>query len=168
MMLLRDQAAGAAGPAIPHPAIDAGAMNADDSRDFRDAAELRNDVGCWLHALTVAHIATIASTGVAKSPTDSRRDLRYAMGMSRNDEIGQWVAKALADSGAGQAEIARRLTEMLGRSIDRAAVNKMVRGGRAVAADEMLAISAAAFSCTRFEGTGRPDAKRRAHFVRMA
>jgi DNA-binding transcriptional regulator YdaS (Cro superfamily) len=40
----------------------------------------------------------------------------------------------------GQAELARRMTEKLGRSIDRAAVNKMTKGTRDVSAGEMLAI----------------------------
>ncbi|MDQ2079508.1 XRE family transcriptional regulator [Xanthobacteraceae bacterium Astr-EGSB] len=54
--------------------------------------------------------------------------------------IHQWVAKALEVSGLSQAEMARRLTTELRRDIDRAAVNKMVKGTRDVAADEMLAI----------------------------
>jgi DNA-binding transcriptional regulator YdaS (Cro superfamily) len=40
----------------------------------------------------------------------------------------------------GQAELARRMTEKLGRSVDRAAVNKMTKGTRDVSAGEMLAI----------------------------
>jgi hypothetical protein len=40
----------------------------------------------------------------------------------------------------GQAELARRMTDKLGRSIDRAAVNKMTKGTRDVSADEMLAV----------------------------
>lgn len=40
----------------------------------------------------------------------------------------------------GQAALARRMTEKLGRSIDRAAVNKMTKGTRDVSADEMLAV----------------------------
>lgn len=40
----------------------------------------------------------------------------------------------------GQAELARLLTEALGRSIDRAAVNKMLGGAREIKGDELLAI----------------------------
>ncbi len=43
----------------------------------------------------------------------------------------------------GQVELARSLTEHLGRSIDKAAVNKMLKeDGRKVSADEMIAIEA--------------------------
>lgn len=38
-----------------------------------------------------------------------------------------------------QAELSRQLTAALGRSIDRAAVNKMLTGDRKIAADEMIA-----------------------------
>ncbi|KFC73220.1 hypothetical protein FG93_01964 [Bosea sp. LC85] len=40
-----------------------------------------------------------------------------------------------------QAELARQLTEALGRSIDRAAINKMTTGNRKISGDEMLAIT---------------------------
>lgn len=56
-------------------------------------------------------------------------------------EFAPWVRDALKRAKIGQAELARRLTESLGRSIDRAAVNKMVSGGRDLAADELLMIS---------------------------
>lgn len=39
-----------------------------------------------------------------------------------------------------QVEMARLLTERLGRSIDRAAVNKMSKGTRAIAGDELIEI----------------------------
>lgn len=55
--------------------------------------------------------------------------------------IENWIKEALALSDTSQAELSRRLTDMLGKSIDRAAVNKMVSGGRNVSAEEMLAIS---------------------------
>lgn len=54
--------------------------------------------------------------------------------------VNQWVGAAIKKSGFKQAEIARRLTQQLRREIDRAAVNKMVKGPRAVAADEMLSL----------------------------
>lgn len=61
--------------------------------------------------------------------------------------LAKWVAEALEKSGLSQAELARQLERQLGRSIDRAAVNKMcltrLKPGqkrRKVAADEMLAI----------------------------
>lgn len=55
--------------------------------------------------------------------------------------LSQWVREALAVKNMSQAGLARELTIALGRSIDRAAVNKMASNGRQVAADELLAIS---------------------------
>lgn len=62
--------------------------------------------------------------------------------------LAPWVKAALEHADMSGAELARHLTEQLGRSIDRAAVQKMqmVEGTsktkpRAVAADEMIAIS---------------------------
>lgn len=54
--------------------------------------------------------------------------------------LSDWLREALEATGIKQAELARLLTEQLGRSIDRAAVNKMVAGNRAIAADEAFAI----------------------------
>lgn len=54
--------------------------------------------------------------------------------------LSDWLREALEATGIKQAELARLLTEHLGRSIDRAAVNKMVAGNRAIAADEAFAI----------------------------
>lgn len=55
--------------------------------------------------------------------------------------LSQWVGTAVTRVG-GQAELARLLTKELRRQIDRAAVNKMVKGSRDLSADEMLAIEA--------------------------
>lgn len=55
--------------------------------------------------------------------------------------IEQWAKAVIDASDLSQAEIARQLTEMLGRSIDRAAVNKIVKGTRALSADEMIALA---------------------------
>jgi transcriptional regulator with XRE-family HTH domain len=52
----------------------------------------------------------------------------------------QWLKNALKEKGIGQAELARRLTNELGRNFDRSMVNKMVNGRRPVAGDELLAI----------------------------
>lgn len=60
---------------------------------------------------------------------------RYAFAM-----LSQWLQQALKASKLSQAELARKLTEILGRSVDRAAVNKMASGTRGIAADEMRAI----------------------------
>lgn len=55
--------------------------------------------------------------------------------------LNTWLRKLLKENGVSQAELARQLTQALGRSIDRAAVNKMTTGERKIAADEMLAIT---------------------------
>lgn len=55
--------------------------------------------------------------------------------------INFWLQSALSSSGLSQAELAKRLTTALGRSVDRAAVNKMVGGERRILADEMLEIA---------------------------
>lgn len=54
--------------------------------------------------------------------------------------LSEWLREALDLSGVKQAELARQLTEKLGRSIDRAAVNKMASGTRAISGDELLEI----------------------------
>lgn len=60
---------------------------------------------------------------------------RYAFSM-----LSGWLREALEASNIKQAELARQLSDSLGRSIDRAAVNKMTTGIRAIQGDELLAI----------------------------
>lgn len=55
--------------------------------------------------------------------------------------LDAWLRSALTNSGLSQSEVAKRLTHKLGRQIDRSAVNKMSKGKRAIAGDELLAIS---------------------------
>jgi len=88
-------------------------------------------------------IATDARGIVAKSEPDASAFFRYGSLMFAN-----WVKAALEHADMSGAELARHLTERLGRSIDRAAVQKMqmVEGTgktkpRSVSADEMIAIS---------------------------
>ena len=52
-----------------------------------------------------------------------------------------WLKEALDSKNLSQSELARLLTERLGRSIDRAAVNKMVKGTRKITGDEAVAIA---------------------------
>lgn len=54
--------------------------------------------------------------------------------------FGKWLRAELESANLGQADLSRLLTEKLGRSIDRAAINKIISGGRNVRADELLAI----------------------------
>lgn len=110
-------------------------MNAYDLGNFGWPTEGPDYRGSRFHIRHVAHIATDAQEGVAKLITDERGDRRYAERM-----LDQWVKDALAHAGMGQAELGRRLTDKLRRSIDRAAVNKMTLNKRAIAGDELIAI----------------------------
>lgn len=91
--------------------------------------------GGRFHGNDVAHIATSWQPHVAKISTDGGSARRYATCM-----LERWLIEALSHASLSQAELARRLTEKLHRSIDRAAVNKMSKGARAISAAEMLAI----------------------------
>lgn len=67
--------------------------------------------------------------------SDRKNVLLYQAGM-----LSQWLQISLKGARVSQTELARRLTLALGRSIDRAAVNKMTKNRRKIAADELLAI----------------------------
>jgi len=54
--------------------------------------------------------------------------------------LHEWLKTALKQANISQAELSRRLSDELGRSIDRAAVNKMTIDQRKIAADELIAI----------------------------
>lgn len=55
-------------------------------------------------------------------------------------EVRQWVENAIEFAGTTQTKLAEELTRLLQRSIDRAAVNKMVKGTRNVSGEELIAI----------------------------
>lgn len=57
--------------------------------------------------------------------------------------LSKWLRDALKSAGMTQSELARQMTVALGRSIDRAAVQKMTKdkGGRKISADELFAIA---------------------------
>lgn len=55
--------------------------------------------------------------------------------------LSQWVKEAISFAKTNQSQLARDLTARLGKSIDRAAVNKMTIGKRSISAAEMLAIA---------------------------
>lgn len=65
--------------------------------------------------------------------------------------LAKWLDEALKASGTSQSELARHLTSALGRTIDRAAVNKMTKGTRKIYADEIKEIE-------RFLSVAAPDA----------
>jgi len=80
-------------------------------------------------------IATLCKPFVAILERDANF---FEVYMSRM--LSEWLLEAIERSGKGQAELSRQLTRALGRSIDRAAVNKMTKGTRAISADELKVI----------------------------
>ena len=62
----------------------------------------------------------------------------------------RWAKSAIDASGLSQAEIARQMAAALGRSIDRAAINKIYKGTRKLSADEMIELA-------RLTGTDVPE-----------
>lgn len=99
-----------------------------------DAGSMRD--GC-------SDIRYLRKSGVANLDTDSVAFSRYGLIM-----LAEWLRGALESANMSGAELARRLTRRLGRSIDRAAVNKMMMTHatgrtkpRAISAEEMMAIA---------------------------
>lgn len=93
---------------------------------------------------SVAIKATNASGFVANTEIYAEGHSGYRFFM-----LSEWLREAIDASGKSQSAIARVLTERLGRSIDRAAVNKMTTGGRAISGDELIEIE-------RFTGMSAP------------
>lgn len=58
------------------------------------------------------------------------------------ETLRNWIVAAVKKANLRQVELARQLSETLQRSIDPAAVNKMLSGDRRIAADEALVIEA--------------------------
>jgi transcriptional regulator with XRE-family HTH domain len=85
---------------------------------------------------TVAILETIARGHVAILENDEKFVTRYPSRM-----LSEWLRNAMKAAGMSQAQLARELTDALGRSIDRAAVNKMLSNGRKISADELVAIT---------------------------
>ena len=52
--------------------------------------------------------------------------------------LGEWLKAELKRAQMRQTDLARALSSRLGHRIDRATVNKMISGRRAIAADELL------------------------------
>ncbi|WP_375637106.1 S24 family peptidase [Bartonella sp. AP152HLJHH] len=76
---------------------------------------------------------------VAKLENDDCIQRTYNKDMTIS--ISQWLQSALSEAGLSQSELSRQLTASLGRSIDRAAVNKMLKETRDISARELLEIS---------------------------
>lgn len=113
------------------------------NRSYRaDAAQASYDGRSRFHSANVAIFTTVASGRVAKLETDKNSLSGYQCSM-----LAIWLKDALKHSGLTQARLAEELTCKVGRSIDRAAVNKMLMVApkgrtkpRKISADEMLAI----------------------------
>jgi len=134
-VLERDDAASAANVLGALPIGYARPMNARNGRYCCVATEGGNDRGCWFHPSLVANITTDRKRSVAISEKDAGFFCGYDCAM-----LSEWLQEALKSSGVGQSAMSRHLTLSLGRSIDRAAVNKMTKGTRAIAADELKVI----------------------------
>jgi hypothetical protein len=113
-------------------------------------------VRCWLHFDNVASNATTRKHFVCENGNGRKFMSGVKVAKLVGDALlGQWVKDALDHWEArerpdgrkvSQSRLAAEMTKALARSIDRAAVNKMMKGprrtgGRDLAADEMLAIS---------------------------
>src|SRR3569833_68213 len=72
---------------------------------------------------------------VAVMENDTNLGVRYL-----GDNMENWLQTALNTAGMTQAQLAREMTRILGRSIDRAAVNKLAKETRRMQADELMAI----------------------------
>ncbi|GHE82047.1 hypothetical protein GCM10019059_44740 [Camelimonas fluminis] len=139
---MRDQAAGSTSTLWALPVRDAGTMHTGNRSYRADASKAGDDGRSRFHPPTVAIFTTDARGFVAKLETDKDTVPGYQCSM-----LALWLKDALKHSGLSQVRLAAELTEKLGRSIDRAAVNKMLLTSpklkvkpRKISADEMLAI----------------------------
>lgn len=71
--------------------------------------------------------------------------------------LADWLTQVLLEAHISRTEMAKQLTQKLGRSIDRSAVSKMTLGTRAISADELMAIE----EITGHSAPGRQDTVRR-------
>lgn len=85
---------------------------------------------------SVAILETFARGFVAILENDGFPQIVYSSAM-----LSEWLRSQMDERGVSQAELSRALTERLGRSVDRAAINKMRSGARKISADEMVAIT---------------------------
>ncbi|MCA0318201.1 MAG: S24 family peptidase [Proteobacteria bacterium] len=116
--------------------MNTGAMNADRFGRFRRPTHFFHDVGGAFHEINCSDNRYKCKRDVANRETDAISICCHYRYM-----IQEWAKSAIDKAGLSQAAIARHLTERLGRSIDRAAVNKIYKGTRAMQADEMVELS---------------------------
>ena len=136
VMRLRNSAARTAVSARTLPIRNAGTMHAGQPRNRRHAAELFDDGRCRFHISDCSDISYTVKPDCSglRSRHAPRGPLQFGMS-------SEWTQKALEFAGISQSEAARRLSADFGISVDRAAVNKIVKGKRELAAAEMLALS---------------------------
>lgn len=110
--------------------------------------------------IVVATIATHFKRHVAILEHDAISPARYAVLV-----FSEWLQSALMSTGMSQASLARHLTQALGKSIDRAAVNKMKAGTREISGPELVEIARflkVPLPVDKSETTARPVPKQRA------
>jgi hypothetical protein len=83
----------------------------------------------------VADFATSSKGYVAIIARDSGSADSYVPRM-----LDKWLTELLKDRDVSQAALARRLTDKLGKAVDRSIVNKMCSGARDISAYELAAI----------------------------
>lgn len=88
----------------------------------------------------MTHSVPISDTHARGIVPILERDTKTS-GIYFGDMLKDWLNDGLAIAGMSQAELARRLTEKLGRSYPRTTVNKMTQGLREIAGEELIAIA---------------------------
>lgn len=111
-------------------------MNAGQGSDLRRAAERSHDFSRFFHSTECSDFRNIGKSDVANLETET-----FSICCDNRYMLEQWAKEAIDASGLSQAEISRRMTEALGRSLDRAAINKVFKGKRKLSADEMVELA---------------------------
>ncbi|MCX5513441.1 S24 family peptidase [Kaistia algarum] len=118
-------------------------MNAELRRDDGRTAKALYDGLSRFHAGESSDFRYCVNPLVAKSETDIRCAARYTSRM-----LAQWLKDALNHADMTQVDLAKRLTEKLGQSYDKAAINKMAMvkptaktKPRTISAAELMAIA---------------------------
>lgn len=118
------------------PVGDTGSVDIDKGSNLGGATQLLDDRARWFHSNGCSDYRhAVQAKSVANLDSESRFILSYGIPM-----LSEWLLNALKSSRITQAELSRQLSAELGRSVDKAAVNKMTKGIRKIAADELLAI----------------------------
>lgn len=125
--------------------MNTGAVDTDGVGRFRRPAHLAYDLCGASHAGDCSDYRYECKPCVAIIETDD-----FSIRCHDRYMIEQWAKAAIDASGMSQAEIARQMTERLGKSLDRAAINKIYKGTRGLSAEEMIELS-------RLTGVAMPD-----------